>query len=163
MSVGGILDKKGIILHQVNCMAIMGTGIAKAIRTRWPKAYTEYCAFCLGKRSRDLLGEFQLVQVEGDVWIGNVFGQEFYGRTRRHTDYDAIRESLIKMRVEIYPHLEGQPIWYPKLGCENAGGDWNVVGNIIAECLDGLQHNLVEKHPTRLHRLDLKLNFKGET
>lgn len=141
---GGILEKKGIILHQVNCMAVMGTGIAKAIRTKWPVVFTEYSRYCQGKRTSDLLGGFQLIQVEDDVWVGNVFGQEFFGRTQRHTNYLALQESLIKFRVEIHPHLEYVPIWYPRIGCSNAGGDWEIVSGIIDECLDGLDHHLVE-------------------
>ena len=123
----------------------MGTGIALAIRTRWPKVFTEYRKFCHAKRSSDLLGEFLLVQVEDDVWIGNVFGQEFYGRTRRHTDYNAVTESLINMRVQIHPHMDHLPIWYPKIGCANAGGDWSIVSQILNECLDGLTNELKEK------------------
>lgn len=142
--MSSILEKRGIILQQVNCMGVMGTGIALAIRTKWPIVFKEYASFCRGKRSSDLLGEFQLVQVENDVWVGNCFGQEFYGRTHRHTDYDALQESLIKFRVLIHPHLEEQPIWYPKMGCSNAGGDWTIVNKILSECLNGVSHNLVE-------------------
>lgn len=159
MKSGGILEKKGIILHQVNCMAVMGTGIALAIRTRWPKVFSEYRTFCQGKRTSDLLGEFQLVQVEDDVWVGNVFGQERYGRSRRQTDYDAVQESLIKMRVEIHPHLEHVPIWYPKMGCVNAGGDWQVVSRILDECLIGLSHSLVEGNQVILGDNQSKIKF----
>lgn len=30
------------ICHQVNCRCKMGSGVAKAIRTKWPVVYTEY-------------------------------------------------------------------------------------------------------------------------
>lgn len=135
---------RGIILHQVNCMGVMGTGIAKAIRDKYPVVFSAYTKHCFGKTPWSLLGNFQLVQVSQDLYIGNVFGQQRYGRSTRQTDYDAVQESLIQMRVDIHPHLEHLPIFYPKMGCVNAGGDWNIVSAILNECLDGLDHKLME-------------------
>ena len=31
-----------IICHQVNCMGAMNSGVAKAIRKKWPQVYNEY-------------------------------------------------------------------------------------------------------------------------
>ena len=30
------------ICHQVNCQGVMGSGVAKAIRDKWPQVYEEY-------------------------------------------------------------------------------------------------------------------------
>ena len=32
-----------IICHQVNCQGKMNSGVAKAIRAKWPKVYEESC------------------------------------------------------------------------------------------------------------------------
>lgn len=135
---------EGIILHQTNCQGKMGTGIALAIRNRWPVVYRDYLSYCWGKVPRDMLGTFQLVQVDENLYVGNVFGQLSYGCNRRHTDYEAVQNALIEMRVAIHPELDHLPIYYPKMGCKNAGGDWTIVSKIIDECLDGLSHQLLE-------------------
>ena len=31
-----------VICHQVNCQGVMGAGIAKQIRARWPEVYEDY-------------------------------------------------------------------------------------------------------------------------
>ena len=38
--------KKGIVCHQVNCIGVMGAGIAQDIRTKWPAVYRNYKADC---------------------------------------------------------------------------------------------------------------------
>ena len=43
---GNILDSGAdYICHQVNCQGAMNSGVAKAIRTKWPEAYNEYRAW----------------------------------------------------------------------------------------------------------------------
>ena len=41
--------KKGILLQQVNCQNAMGSGVAKAIYTRWPIVKEEYHKFAKNK------------------------------------------------------------------------------------------------------------------
>lgn len=42
---GNILNvTEGIIVQQVNCHGIMGAGLAKQIRDKWPSAYDSYQA-----------------------------------------------------------------------------------------------------------------------
>lgn len=31
-----------VICHQVNCQGVMGAGLAKQIRIRWPEVYVDY-------------------------------------------------------------------------------------------------------------------------
>ena len=40
---GDLLDAHvDIIFHVTNCMGVMGAGIAKSIKNKWPKVFTEY-------------------------------------------------------------------------------------------------------------------------
>ena len=40
---GNILNAtEGIIVQQVNCMGVMGAGLAKQIRDKWPSVYNRY-------------------------------------------------------------------------------------------------------------------------
>jgi O-acetyl-ADP-ribose deacetylase (regulator of RNase III) len=130
-----LLKEKGIICHQVNCMGVMGTGIALQIRNRYPAAYDQYCEWCKYHRHnlRVLLGFAQTVNVGDDLFIANVFGQFAYGRERPHTDYNAVQtafKGLARVREEVLPHLK---LYIPyKMGCGNAGGDWERYKAIIA-------------------------------
>ena len=40
---GNLLNSNcDIIVHQVNCQKVMGSGIAKQIRDRWPEVFVRY-------------------------------------------------------------------------------------------------------------------------
>ena len=40
---GNLLDSKAnIICHQTNCKGVMGSGVALAVKTRYPAAYESY-------------------------------------------------------------------------------------------------------------------------
>jgi O-acetyl-ADP-ribose deacetylase (regulator of RNase III) len=44
---GNILEtEENVIVQQVNCMGVMGAGLAKQIREKYPKVYSEYLNYC---------------------------------------------------------------------------------------------------------------------
>lgn len=134
---GDILDTTtGIICQQVNCQSVMGCGIALAIRRKWPKVYNAYrekVGDAQSKRAtQDLLGNVQLVNVENNLYVANMFAQFGYGRDKRYTDYEAFIICLVRLltlRSEKCPNLN---IYFPhKIGCNNAGGDWGIIKGVI--------------------------------
>ena len=104
--VGDLLDAtEDIIVQQVNCRSVMGSGVAKAIYTRWPEVKTEYHKFCRRSTSPyDLLGKVQLIDVEPGRAVANVFGQLNYGRTagKVYTDYVALTKAFDQLRTAFH-------------------------------------------------------------
>ena len=45
-----------VILHQVNCLGVMGVGLAKQIRNKHPSVYTRYKDFAVSRTPDDLMG-----------------------------------------------------------------------------------------------------------
>lgn len=43
-----------VICHQVNCCGVMGAGLAKQIRDKWPVVFDEFVSFSLALRIRCL-------------------------------------------------------------------------------------------------------------
>lgn len=132
-----------VIGHQVNCLGIMGAGIAKQIKSKWFTVFTEYTKFCNKFVSdRELLGQCQLVKVDDTFikYVANLFGEYSFAEAvapfegNRHTDYEALKEALISFKTQILElgyHVAGIPY---KLGCGLAGGDWDgVVFPLIKE------------------------------
>ena len=74
-----LLAKEAVICHQVNCQDMMGSGVAKALYTKWPEIKREYHAFCADKRPRELLGKIQVVELAEfpamQKVVINIFGQ----------------------------------------------------------------------------------------
>ena len=51
-----------IIAHQVNCMGVMGSGVAKQVKEKYPSAFHDYQALCQANcnNRRSLLGIAQI-------------------------------------------------------------------------------------------------------
>ena len=45
-------DEDTIICHQVNCKGVMGAGLAKQIRDKWPVVFDEYKTAIIDKDAR---------------------------------------------------------------------------------------------------------------
>ena len=128
------------ICHQVNCQGKMNSGVAKAIRERWPIVYTTYWNTFLSESN--LLGKILLVDIkeyEPRTWpdqptIINMFSQEFYEYDgKRYTSYDAFDNCLQKIK-ETVP--KGKKIAFPyKIGCDRGGGKWNIIFGLISNAL----------------------------
>lgn len=127
-----------IICHQVNCQGVMGSGIAKEIKDRFPVVYYEYRQTY--KKKQNLLGNIDVVDVcKGQRYIINMYSQDNYlPRGIRHTDYDAFRKCLSKIKEYFYDKRTTVSIGFPyKIGCGLGGGDWDVIQSIINEEFNG--------------------------
>lgn len=107
----------GIILNGVNCQDVMGSGVAKALFTKWPKVKEQYHA--IGKENMHL-GLVDFVQVEENTIVANCWTQEFYGSNgKRYASVDAVRECATKVFEQF-----GGKIYTPQIGCGLGGLSW---------------------------------------
>lgn len=122
----------GVIGHQVNLQGVMGSGLARQIRDKWPVVYEEYQDWI---KEGAVLGDIQIVPVSDDLSVANLAGQYDYGSRDRNTDYEALRHALRTLRRIV---VEGwaRQIYLPhKIGSCRGGGKWSVVKEIIQnEC-----------------------------
>lgn len=134
-----LLKQKGIIVHQVNCRGVMGAGLAKRVREKFPAAYINYKSWC-NKFGEKSLGSVQYTFISEDVIVANLFGQNYYGRDKRYTDYDALRSGF--KDIACMSKTSGLPVYIPfNMGCR-LGGDWSVVEGIIKETLADIEYYL---------------------
>ena len=122
--------ESGVICHQVNCQGVMGSGLAKSIRAKWPQVYTDYVKFCNSyKYDFERLGEAQFIKVGENLWVCNIFGQLNYGTGERQTDYAALKSVFKELPNS---KLGNQQFYFPYLFSSNlAGGNWNIVSKMI--------------------------------
>lgn len=119
-----------IILHGCNAQGVMGSGVAKLIREKFPKAYIEYRNRFESPHGLNL-GEVIWSNC-GDHIIGNCITQEYYGGDLGvvYADYDAVQSCMIQ--AKLYANRLGErEVALPKIGAGLAGGDWNVIADII--------------------------------
>lgn len=116
-----------MIIHQCNAQDTMGSGVAKAIRDKYPKAYEDYIKYfeLIPKAKR--MGMIQITRVSPERAICNLIGQYHYlPRGVRHTSYDALTSGFEELKKQF-----AGDIAMPKIGCGLGGGDWQVVEAII--------------------------------
>lgn len=110
----------GIVIHGVNCQRVMGSGVALAIKTKWPEIYEAYMA---GIEGPNALGNIGVVNIDENLQVVNCYTQEYYGRDgQRYADLDAIGSCLYKVISLAY--IQEMPIYMPKIGCGLGGLSW---------------------------------------
>ncbi len=130
-----------LIIHGCNCFCTMGAGVAKTIRQAYPEAYEVDMKTKKGDKLK--LGTFSVANVKsnvGDLIIINAYTQFDWRGNGQKVDYDAIRVIFKKVKEK----FSGLKIGYPAIGAGLAGGDWNIISDIIDEELKGENHTFVE-------------------
>lgn len=139
VKVGNILDvTEGVIIQQVNAMGYMGSGVARAIRNKYPTVFDDYAAtvpIASANVHQSRMGKVILSHAAPKLIVANLVGQL---TTRAPGDPDGVRytsyDSLDGAFTELAKLLRGLPVslHMPLLGSDLGGGHWPVV-KAIAE------------------------------
>lgn len=127
-----------LIPHCVNNLGVMGSGVAKALFTKWPVVKTHYHAFCNNwkLRQEELLGHCLFTVVDDRITVCQIFGQNgIIGPDNpKPVNYRALYKGFLAMRGIIeHDKRHTYSIHSPKLGSQLAGGTWdNVLRAIVA-------------------------------
>lgn len=126
--------KAQVLAHQVNCRGVMCSGVAKALRAKYPEIFLPYKKLCdTQEKPGDMLGTAQLIPTRQRNIVANLFGQLNYGTHIKQTDYDALKSAFASLHNQmIQKSLTSVAIPF-KIGCDLAGGDWNTVEQIVAD------------------------------
>ena len=114
------------IIHGCNCFRSFGAGIAKSIKKRYPKAYE--ADLNTGHGDKNKLGHYSYAKLSDDKTIINAYTQYAYGRNKVNVDYDAISKVFELINKDFANHIN---IGIPTIGAGLAGGDWNIISDII--------------------------------
>lgn len=110
--------------HGVNCAGVMGAGIAKPIKDKWPNNFSNYEAAC---RGGFLVPGDTLLVVENGMHIFNMASQRRPGRDAR---YDWLFGSALDAAEQaVKSGLDSIAI--PMIGCGIGGLDWRHVENLL--------------------------------
>ena len=133
---------KGFILQQVNARGAMNSGVAKAIRDKYPQVWDDYSKVIL-KNCADpskYLGAMILSRITDELAVVSIVGQldyRGYGNFHlnyRFTSYDALDHAFSVLPDAIcdaeFADIPRE-FHFPLLGCDRGGGNWDVVSAII--------------------------------
>lgn len=135
----------GILAHGVNCLGVMGSGVAGAIRSKWPKVFQEYSEYwnAFDNPNEEMLGIVQVVDINDELKVANCFTQVKCGNDgKRYANLDAVQEAL--EGVFAYADTYDLQIFLPRIGCGLGGLKWDTeVEPIIKELSEEHPHLLV--------------------
>nr|WP_176492459.1 macro domain-containing protein [Pseudomonas aeruginosa] len=117
------------LVNTVNCVGVMGKGIALEFKKRWPDLMIDYENKCKKKEVR--LGEPYLYTDLAGTSIVNFPTKGHWRAASRLAD---IEEGLLYF-LKKYREWNIESIAFPPLGCGNGGLEWDVVGPLMYKIL----------------------------
>lgn len=126
------------ILHVCNNKGVMGSGVAKEIKERIPKAFEAY------KQASD----YSMGSVTNAEGVFNLVAQNGYGKGVKHLNYGALAQSINRafqiIHITHYPPQTQAVVGVPYgMGAVRAGGDWEVVKELLEFFADKYRIKLV--------------------
>ena len=116
------VESPAIIIHGVNCQQSMGSGVARALYTKYPNVKNNYLHY---NKSEVYLGKIQVIDISDKLHVINCWTQDFYGSNGNvYASPDAIRDCLEKV-VNFCRHAQIYDVYSPKIGCGLGGLDWD--------------------------------------
>jgi O-acetyl-ADP-ribose deacetylase (regulator of RNase III) len=128
-------DDVDAIVNTVNCVGVMGKGIALQFKNKWPANFAAYQAACKAGLVRP--GTMFVYDSGGLAKPNFIINFPTKDHWRGASTLDFIHDGLLDLRQQIHA-LKIRSIAMPPLGCGNGGLEWNVVKPIIIAAFEDL-------------------------
>lgn len=125
-----------VICHCCNTLGAWGRGFVVPLGKQYPKAKMDYKKFIASTPADKRLGKASCVKVDKNIIVANIMGQERIYPTNDGQiplNYDALKQGFENVIERMDKTTVPYTIHMPRIGCGLAGGDWNIVENIIKE------------------------------
>ncbi|MBE7488458.1 MAG: hypothetical protein DIKNOCCD_02153 [bacterium] len=134
---GDILkDDAEALVNTVNCVGVMGRGIALQFKNAFPENFKEYAKACKqGKVQPGKMFVFETGQLTQPRYIINFPTKRHWRGKSRMADIESGLESL----VEVLKKKGIRSVALPPLGCGLGGLDWSEVRSRITKALESLE------------------------
>lgn len=158
IKVGDLFSSKAqTLVNTVNCVGVMGKGIALGFKQRFPQMARDYVARC--DRHEVSLGRPYLYKEVIEPWILNFPTKDHWRAVSRLSD---IIDGLQYLGVH-YKDWGITSLAVPPLGCGNGQLDWNVVGPTLYRHLDRLDIPVEMYAPNSTPPQQLTIEFLTRT
>jgi len=128
-------------VNTVNCVGIMGKGVALAFKLRYPALMTQYKRYCRNNMLRP--GELMIWRSPDKKWVFNIATKDHW---RNPSRYAWVRQGLNEL-YKFLVNMDIRTIVIPPLGCGCGGLDWNEVWPMIHSSLNDLDMEVLVLEP----------------
>ena len=133
VKIGNIFESScSTIVNTVNCVGVMGKGIALEFKKKYPEMYTDYVRRC---NAKEVKTGVPYVYVNADGSKNLNFPTKDHWRSPSRLSY--VIDGL-NWFLENYEKYDIKSIAFPPLGCGNGGLAWDIVGPIMYQKLVNL-------------------------
>lgn len=131
----------GVIAHGCNAQGVMGSGVAKQLRYKYPEVYTSYSS-ALVDFGRHWCGAVDFVRVSPRLIVANMITQEYYGRDGAHYVSYAALQIAMQSVLEQSKNM-GLDVHIPYMvGAGLGGGDLTKIKSIYEDCSTAANKNI---------------------
>jgi O-acetyl-ADP-ribose deacetylase (regulator of RNase III) len=131
-------------INTVNCVGVMGKGVALEFKERYPTMFRVYQKLCKGGAIKP--GHVWEYVVASNFTIFNMATKDHW---RNPSQYIWIKEGLVTLRRLLENSPRVRTITIPALGCGNGGLQWANVSEMIEDYLDGLPQRILVFNPSQ--------------
>ena len=126
-------NKYSVICHCCNALGAWGKGFVIPLGKKYPIAKEKYLKFIKMTKEENRLGSVSFAKPTDNIIIANIIGQYYtYPKDGKiPLDYGALEQGFRNVIEMFQTNDIPLTIHMPKIGCGLAGGDWNVVEEII--------------------------------
>ena len=125
------------LVNTVNCVGVMGKGIALQFKKKWPAAYRDYKKVCDREELRPgMMHIHDLGELAGKPYYIIHFPTKDHWRGKSKVSY--VEEGLTEL-VKTVQTLGIKSIAIPPLGCGNGGLEWPLVERMIKDAFAPLK------------------------
>lgn len=144
------------LVNTVNCVGVMGKGVAAEFKKRYPQMFADYAARCAARRVKP--GEPYLYRDVLGTSVINFPTKDHWRSPSRLDDIVRGLDHLIAHAAEW--QLESLAV--PPLGCGNGGLEWTLVGPIMFQKLSMLNIPVSIYAPYGTPQSQLSVEFLGQ-
>ena len=145
------------LVNTVNCVGIMGKGLAKEFKKHFPEMYEEYRIRCTNN---------EIKPGHPYIWKNTTGGKSVLNfPTKEHWKGNSRVEwieSGLKIFTDNYHNWEIVSIAFPALGCTNGGLDWESIEPLMLHHLQKLRDITIEIYPPSTKHVLIKNTLKDK-
>lgn len=143
------------LVNTVNCVGVMGKGVALEFKKAYPAMYEDYEARCDRKQVR--LGEPYLYRDLSGAMIVNFPTKDHWRSASRLADIERGLDYFVAHAAE----WGIRSVAFPPLGCGNGGLEWSEVGPLIYSKLHNATFDVEVYAPYGTAKTELTTEFLG--
>lgn len=136
--VGNLMNvTSGHIVHGCNAQGVMGSGVALAVKRKFPGAYEDYIKQFKADDGL-VLGMAYPSTIDKQLVVWNAITQNLFGQGPRQVSYDAIETCFVVINDKVGFYKDHWPaeIHIPMIGAARGGGNWEIIREIIEQTVE---------------------------